>query len=117
MKEFFKPVRTDKIINRTFIASLCMVSLTLLYVFVRFFNLPPFIPIFNQLPWGNDRIGPKIFIFLPLVSTIFILSANLTLSSYIYAKSPLLARIFSVTSLLTTFLILIFSFVIIGLVI
>jgi len=116
MKEFFKPTRTDKIISRTSIASLCIFSLTLLYVFVRFFNLPPFIPIFNQLPWGNDRIGPKIFIFLPLVSTIFIMSANLVLSSYIYTKSPLLSRIFSVTSLLTTFLILIFSFVIIGLV-
>lgn len=117
MREFFKPARTDKIISRAFLASCFMIGITLLYIVLRFFSLPPFIPIFNQLPWGDNRIGPKIFIFIPTAITILIMAGNITLSSYMYDKSPLLSRIFAVTSLLATFLILIFSFVIISLVI
>lgn len=116
MKEFFKLVKTDKIINRTFISSCILIFLTFIYVAIRFFSLPAFVPVFNQLPWGNDRAAPRIFIFIPLFASIIILAVNLVLSSYIYGKSPLLSRIFSVTALLSAFLILIFSFVIINLI-
>lgn len=117
MKEFFKPATTDKIINRASVISAAIILLTLLYAAFNFFKLPPFVPVFNQLPWGNERIASRGFIFTPAIITILILAANLTLSSYIYEKSPLISRIFSITSLLAAFLTLIFTIVIIGLVI
>ncbi len=117
MKEFFKPATTDKIINRASVISGVLILLALLYAAFNFFKLPPFVPVFNQLPWGNDRIASKGFIFAPAAITILILAANLTLSSYVYEKSPLISRIFSITSLLSAFLILIFTIVIISLVI
>ncbi|MEX2007289.1 MAG: hypothetical protein WD992_00765 [Candidatus Levyibacteriota bacterium] len=117
MKEFFKPVRTDKIIYKSTLLSIFIILLTFAYVLLRFFSLPPFIPVFNQLPWGNDRIGPKLTIFIPLLTTVLILIINLILSSFVHAKNPLLSRIFAVTTLLCILLILIFSVVIISLVI
>lgn len=117
MKEFFKPVKTDKIIHRSAVISVSLIVLTLFYIFIRFFNLPPFIPIFNQLPWGNDRIGPSFTIFIPILATILILIVNLALSSFVYSKTPLMSRIFSVTTLLTILLTLIFSVITINLVI
>ncbi len=117
MKEFFRPAKTDKIINKTFLASAAVIVIIFLYVIFRFFSLPPYVPVFNQLPWGNDRIGPKLFIFIPLLIAILIQILNLPLASYIYTRSPLLSRILAVTSLLCTFLILIFSVVIINLII
>lgn len=116
MKEFFNPAITDRIIYKSTVVSIFIMLLTFLYVLIRFFSLPPFIPVFNQLPWGNDRIGPKFTIFIPLLTTVLILVSNLTLSSLIYTKSPLLSRIFAVTTLLSILLILIFSVVIINLV-
>ncbi|MEX2012865.1 MAG: hypothetical protein WD967_00505 [Candidatus Levyibacteriota bacterium] len=117
MKEFFKPVRTDRIIYRSTVISVFLISLTLIYALVRFLSLPPFIPIFNQLPWGNERIGPRFTIFIPILATVLIFMINLALSSFVYEKTPLMSRIFSITTLLTILLILIFSVVIISLVV
>ncbi len=116
MKEFFKPIRTDRIIYRSAVISVFLIIITLVYILIRFFSLPPFIPVFNQLPWGNDRIGPSFTIFIPILSTILILAVNLALSSFAYTKTPLMSRILSVTTLLAIFLVLIFSMVIINLV-
>lgn len=117
MKEFFKQARTDKIINRMTTASVSLLVLAFIYVAIRFFSLPLFIPIFNQLPWGNERVGRTIFIFIPLLISIAVIILNLYISSFIYSRNPLLARIVSVTSVLVIFLILIFSVVIVNLVI
>jgi len=116
MKEFFKVVKTDRIIYRTSLASGFVITATFLYAILRFFSLPPFIPVFNQLPWGNQRIGPSFTIFIPLALTIIILIANLALSSFAYSKNPLLSRIFSITTLLCCLLMFIFTVVIINLV-
>ena len=116
MKEFFKVVKTDKIIYRTSLASGFVILVAFLYSMLRFFSLPPFIPVFNQLPWGNQRIGPSFTIFIPLSLTIIILIGNLALSSFTYSKTPLLSRIFSITTLLACLIMFIFIVVIINLI-
>ncbi len=43
--------------------------------FYRF--LPPFIPIFNQMPWGQERLGKTITIFVPVLVALLISIINL----------------------------------------
>lgn len=116
MKEFFKPTKTDKIIYRTSLVSGFIIIATFLYTILRYFTLPPFIPVFNQLPWGNQRIGSSFTIFIPLILTSILLVGNLIISSYIYLKTPLLSRLFAVTTLLVCLLMFIFTMVIINLI-
>lgn len=116
MKEFFKPLKKDNILEKSFLYSSLLIVITFIFTLIKFFGLPPFVPVFNQMPWGNDRIGPSYFIFIPIFTNILIGFLNATVSSYIYTKSPILSRVFAVTTLLCTFLILIFSFVIINLI-
>jgi hypothetical protein len=79
-------------------------SLTLFF----FRNLPPLVPIFNQLAWGTSRIGGKIEILIPFGIAISILLINIFSTARFYIKVPLLARILSLTTLLISFLALLF---------
>lgn len=116
MKDFFKHLKKDNILEKSFLYSGILIGITFIFVLIKFFSLPPFVPVFNQMPWGNERIGPSYFIFIPLLTNIVIAFLNYFICSHIYGKSPIMSRIFAVTTLLFTFLILIFSFVIIGLI-
>lgn len=110
MKEILSLIRNDKILNRFYLASLGLIGITILYILFIFKNLPPVIPMFNQLPWGEERLGPAISIFLPdiIVGTIFIL--NLILSGLFYSRTPLISRILAVTCFLIALLTFLFIF-------
>jgi hypothetical protein len=73
-----------------------------------FFKLPPFIPLFNQLPWGMERLSEKIGIFLPLSLSWCFFIINSIIAAIIYEKMPLMSRIISVTSFLIALLTFIF---------
>ena len=108
MKKSFKDILTDKITGFAFWISLLFIILSCIIVFLIFNRLPPFIPIFNQMPWGIERIGGKINIFIPLISVVLIFFTNSVLASFIYNKTPLISRILSVTSLILTILVFLF---------
>ncbi len=66
----------------------------------QFLNLPPVIPLFNSLPWGDERLVDKWLIFLVpgfLIITVFI---NLFFASKLYRRNALLSRIFLFNTLL-----------------
>lgn len=105
----YRTLFTDRITTLSFFATVIFILITLFFILMTLTKLPPFVPIFNQLPWGEDRIGTKIQIFLPMVITAIIFIINFVLASLIYKKMPLPARILCITSLLTSFFVLIFS--------
>lgn len=108
MKEFFKDITQDKILKRGSILSVSIIVLSLIYIIIYYNSLPPFIPLFNQMPWGEERITKTIWIFLLPFIGFCIFAANLFYSRYIYRKTPLLARLSIMTSFLIAVLILIF---------
>ncbi len=93
---------------RLFIFSLVLLAATFIYVAFNYTKLPPLLPVFNQLPWGEQRLTITPGIFIPAVVVLIIFLINLILSAYSYERSPLLARLFAVTSFLTSLLILLF---------
>ena len=108
MKGLFKKINADKIIRLGTYISVVFLILHLLCIIIVFPFLPPFLPLFNQMPWGGERLGIKIEIFLPFIIGLSFFFLNLILAIRLYEKMPLVSRILSITSLLINILFIIF---------
>ena len=91
-----------------------LVSIAVVLIFYR--SLPPFLPIYNKLPWGYARVGTKIEFFIPVGIGALLYLFNVILGSLSYKKSVLIGRFFSGTTILISIAILIFVLQIIFLV-
>jgi hypothetical protein len=100
MKNFINNISSDKLTIRGFFISLLLVLLTLAYIVLSYPKLPPFIPIFNQLPWGNERLASTPGIFIPIIIFSFVFMFNLAFTSIIYNKNPLIARMVAAVTLI-----------------
>lgn len=108
MKKHFKNLKRDKLVLRLFILSFILLVLTFIYVAISYTKLPPLLPVFNQLPWGQARLSVTPGIFIPPLIALSIYIVNIFLAAFSYEKSPLLARLFAVTTCLTGLLTLLF---------
>lgn len=104
MKDFIKNITSDKLALRGFFISLVLMLLTVLYILINYSNLPPFVPIFNQLPWGNERLTSTIGVFIPTIICAFVFIFNIIFTSIVYNKSPLIARIVAAVTLIIAFM-------------
>lgn len=110
MRDFFKDIRKDKITNIGFLSTSAIIIIVLILILFFYRNLPPYVPVFNQLPWGEERLGKTITIFIPLLTALLVFSINLIIGTLVYKKIPLVSRMLAGTSLLV--IILTFLFVI-----
>jgi hypothetical protein len=108
MKGQFRKINSDKIIRMSTYISFGLLSLQLIYILVYYFYLPPYLPLYNQMPWGEERIGHKIEIFLPIIITVSFFALNIFISLQLYEKMPLVSRVLCITSLLISILTFIF---------
>lgn len=104
MKEFFRDIRRDRIGRFGFLSASILSLLTFFYILLTYKNLPPFIPIFNQLPWGEERLGITLTILIPIIIDWLIIIVNLFISALIYQKIPLLSRMLATTTFIVTLL-------------
>lgn len=109
MNGLTKYIKTDKILKLSIVVSGILLITEIIYTGFFFFSLPPFIPLFNQLPWGEARLGSRWQIFLPILITCGFLITNIFLINYLYEKMPLVSRIIGITTLLITVLSFIFT--------
>ncbi len=108
MNAFFNEVKKDKVISGGFILTFITVFIVFVYILIRFGSFPPYIPLFNQLPWGDQRLGTSIMIFIPLGIVTFIAIANILICYFIYKKSQIISRMLAIASVLIAFLSFIF---------
>jgi hypothetical protein len=104
MKRYFDYIKKDRLIFRLFISAFFFLGLTLVFTLLNYSKLPPLLPVFNQLPWGADRLSSTLGIFIPSILVLMISFINLLLCGYIYSNSPLLSRIFAFTTFLISLL-------------
>lgn len=100
MKDFIKNIRSDRLTFNGFIISIALTLITVLYILLQYKNLPPFIPIFNQLPWGDQRLVSTPGIFIPIIIFVCLFIFNVIFTSVVYSKNPLIARIVASVTLL-----------------
>ncbi len=101
-------VKADKIVRwgMTFSFVLLLFQAGILALFFQ--KLPPAIPLFNQLPWGESRLGATYEFLLPLVITSVFFLFNYILLRKLYITMPLVSRIIGITTLLASLLSFIF---------
>lgn len=109
MNALFRYIKNDKILLIGFSISFILSLLTIFFIVINYTKLPPYIPLFNQLPWGESRLGPQYSIFLPFTFASIILVTNISFSKIIYHKTPLLSRILCITSALISFFVFLFT--------
>ncbi len=102
MKGYINQIKSDKIMLFGFSIGIFLIIISLIFILLTYSKLPPFIPLFNQMPWGEGRLGGLIEIFIPLVIALVIFLINISLASLFYLKIPLISRILCVTSLLVS---------------
>ncbi len=98
----------DKIVRAGFLISVAFIFLSFTYAALIYNQLPPLIPLYNQLPWGIQRLADRIMIFLPVLINGIMFSANIVFAKYIYDKMPLVVRMVSVTTLFIGFMVFVF---------
>lgn len=108
MKKFFKYIIRDKTARFGFLGAFILSILVFFYILLTYKNLSPFIPIFNQLPWGEQRLGVTLTIFIPLLIDWVIIVFNLFISAIIYQKMPLVSRMIAMTTFIVTLLTFLF---------
>lgn len=108
MKEFFRDIKKDKTIIPIFFINGLLIALSVVFILFYYPNLPPLIPIFNQLPWGEERLGPTAAIFIPILVALLILIINIFIGAFIYKKNPLVSRMLATISLLVSILAFLF---------
>ncbi|MDO8620974.1 MAG: hypothetical protein Q7R31_01700 [Candidatus Levybacteria bacterium] len=117
MKDFFRDILNGQTTRKIFIANLSLVIITCALIALYYHNLPPFIPIFNQLPWGEQRLGSTATIFIPPLIAFIIFICNIIVAGLAYEKIPLVSRMLATVSLLASILIFLFIVKVIQLII
>lgn len=104
MKDNLKLILSDKIIKYASIASLILFFVTTVLIVLIQSHLPPYIPFFNSMPWGTDRLFfSQAVLFFPLIFA-FVFVLNYICSALFYSVHPLIARILSFNAALFLFL-------------
>jgi hypothetical protein len=110
MSAFIKQLSADKIVWWSILGSISLLLLCVLYLLFVYPNLPPYLPIYNQMPWGEEKLGTKPEIFLPIGIGMLFLIINALFSMLFYSKMPLVSRMLSIASLFISVTIVIFLF-------
>lgn len=93
MKEKFNLLLADQFIKISLSLSLLFIIPLIILIIATFSKLPPLIPFFNSMPWGEERLyTSRAIIFLPVILTI-VFVFNLFLATGIYKKYALISRI------------------------
>lgn len=92
----------DKFGRTSYISALLLIIIMIVAISLLFGKMPPSVPLYFTLPWGETRLAPKIMLYLlPGISMVF-LSFNLGLGRLAAKLSPLLPRVLAVSTAIVT---------------
>lgn len=113
MSASIRQLREDKIIAYATLTGFVINLISIFYILLTYTYLPPLLPIYNHQPWGDERLGQKPELFLPLGLSFFLFICNIILAKNLYEKIPLIARMITITSFIIALITCIFIFKII----
>lgn len=104
MKNNLNFLLQDRITKLSIFSAITIFIVYIVMVTASYAMLPPVIPLFNSLPWGNARLTPAYFVFAFPVLFFIIFIFNNFIAGKMYKKHVLASRIFSFNSLLVIIL-------------
>lgn len=94
----------DKSIRYSLVLAGASCALQLLSIGFLYFKLPPVIPFFNSLPWGEARLVPiHVFFMMPFTILAFAV-INVFFAATTHSKYALVSRMLSLNILLASIL-------------
>lgn len=100
MKDKFSVIIYDQFTRMSLLLSIVFLFPLIGFMLFSFSSLPPLIPFFNSMPWGEDRLANSgIVIFLPII-VFAVFMANLLQAVFSYSKFVLVARILMINTFL-----------------
>lgn len=97
-----KNLFADNIVLASFIGVGTMLFLYVIFVLFMFQKLPPVVPLFNQVPWGEGRLATKMQLFLPFGIACAIVISNTSILLFFSTDTPLVTRLVCLTNFLVT---------------
>lgn len=110
MRKWVQGLFYDKLIRQTSIVAIILLAISLVSILLFLSHLQPFIPLFNQSPWGILRLANKSALFLPVSIAFAYLLINSIIAHYVSTTMPLVSRILAITAVICA--LLVFSFLI-----
>lgn len=93
MKEKFKLILKDQFVRISLLLCVLFLVPLIIIIFTTIGSLPPLIPFYNSMPWGEERLAySNITILLPIL-LIGVFVGNLLQATFSYSKYVLVARI------------------------
>jgi len=109
MKKFINRLSSDKIMVLATILSSLFFLMSIIFIIYYYSSLPPYIPLYHQAPWGTDRLGRTYEFFLPSLYVFVMFITNIVLAYALYEKMPLVSRIISVTNILLSVILFLYT--------
>lgn len=100
----FNKLKQDPIFIWSAIVSLVGIGLTLILLFIIWSKLPPVVPFFYSLPWGEEQLTPLITLIVVLIGAIFLYLFNFGLAFLLYHFSVFYSRLLLVAACITCLL-------------
>jgi len=104
LKDKFLIFSQEKEFRLTIQVAACLWGLSLIFLLLKWRGLPPQVPIFYSLPWGEEQLGNPIFLFLLPLSSLFFGILNYLLAIWSFRDYPLASKILIWLSVLITLL-------------
>lgn len=105
-KNFLKPLLTDDLFKWTSRIMLIFIVATAIFLGLKWSTLPPVVPFFYSLPWGEDQLGTPLFLIAAFIGGLVAYILMLTLGLLLFKKTTYYARLLVVGSSITYFLLL-----------
>lgn len=97
MKRFFNTLQKDAVLLWTFWVTIIVIIAMVITIGLFYTTLPPFVPLYNHMPWGYDRLGRTYELFIPSIVVSIVGIINVSLGIRLMDKTPLLARFLFLT--------------------
>jgi hypothetical protein len=98
IRETAQTLVPDKLGRSSYLASLAFVLVMLLLITLMLGSLPPSVPLYFTLPWGEARLAPKLMLYILPIITLVLIVFNLGLGRLSDKLSPLLPRVLAVST-------------------
>lgn len=104
LKDEFNIFWQEKTIRVATRISFAILFFALGFLLLTWKNLPPQLPLFYSLPWGEEQLGKPVFLLILPLSSLFWGILNFFLGVFSFEKQPLAAKILIWATFWFTFL-------------
>ena len=99
MKNLIKYLKKDSVGLWSFWICVFLFTIDFLTTGLLYRSLPPYLPLYNHMPWGYERIGNTIQIIIPLLFPFCLFIGNIFYATSIHEKNILLSRFLFITNI------------------